>query len=481
MTEPTVTPIHSPRRAPALVLIAAVLIAAAVVDRSGRSSARPLIASRPLMPTAAPASALSSTWYCPVAVDNGQVPAAGVILVSNPGRTTLTGQVTLIPNAGATVKVPITVGPGSRQLVREVQYTHEAWVAAEVDFDGGLGTVEQATVGAFGDSAMACASAASDQWYFAEGNTTKDATFVLALFNPFPEDAIADLTFSTEQGRVVPDAFQGVVVPAGGLTVLNVGDHVRRREEISTSINVRSGRVVAGKLQLQNGSGRKGVAVTLGAPAPGPTWYFPDGFFSDGVVERYHVYNPGNREAQVDLDLTLEQGAAEPFSLTVPPQGRVTLVTSSESRIPKGVAHAVTARSTNGVPVVVERTIDAASPASRVGYTDVLGAQSTASRWLLGAGGPTEATDEWVVVLNTGSKAVHVSITALADGQLLAVEGLQGVTVPAGRRMAFRMGDHIKRADLPMIIDGDGQVVVERGLFRVGGIGMSQSIAIPER
>ncbi|MBV9664506.1 MAG: hypothetical protein JOZ37_11110, partial [Actinobacteria bacterium] len=45
----------------------------------------------------------------------------------------------------------------------------------------------------------------------------------------------------------------------------------------------------------------------------------------------------------------------------------------------------------------------------------------------------------------------------------------------------FRIGDHIKRPDLPMTIQSTTPVVVERGMFRVGALGMASAIAIPER
>ena len=53
------------------------------------------------------------------------------------------------------------------------------FVAAEVDLDGGLGVVEQVVSGSLGDSISPCASAASTNWYFAEGNTSKDAVFLV--------------------------------------------------------------------------------------------------------------------------------------------------------------------------------------------------------------------------------------------------------------------------------------------------------------
>ena len=470
-----------PRRGPALLAFAALLVAGVVADVAVHAPQAAKAAPRPVMPTAGPASALSSTWYCPLATADKAGQASGTIVVSNPARTRLSGTITLFTVQGKPVKVSVSVPALSRTSIREADHLQAPFVAAEVDLDGGLGVVEQVVSGSLGDSISACSSTASTQWNFAEGNTSKDAVLLLSLFNPFPEDAIVDLSFTTDQGRAIPDAFQGLVVPGRGVIVVNVGDHVRRRDEVSTTVSARSGRVIAGKIQTFSGGGHKGIALVLGAPQLGRMWYFPDGFVTDGVTEKFHIYNPGSKEAQVQLSFALEQGAAEPFDITVPPGSRYTLTASGETRIPKGDAHAVTAKSTNGVPVVIERTIDSLSPAPRQGYTDLLGAQAAATDWVLAAGGTTETFDEWVVVLNVSGTTAHVDFGALANGQTLPIDGLQDTTIPAGQRRGFRIGDHIKRSDLPMTIHSTVPVVIERGMFRVGGLGMASAIGIPER
>ena len=93
--------------------------------------------------------------------------------------------------------------------------------------DGAGGAVEQEVDGALGASVTPCSSASSDHWYFAAGRTDTDATMLVSLYNPFPVEAIADLRFATDQGPTTPDAYQGVVVPARGSLVLNIGDRVR--------------------------------------------------------------------------------------------------------------------------------------------------------------------------------------------------------------------------------------------------------------
>ena len=465
-----------------VILVLVLLIAgAAAADRADRSDPRVVARAPSDMPTAAPASALSSTWYCPAGTAKSDGAANGTVVIANPSRAPVTATVTVIPDAGQVPNpVEVPVGPRSRAAVRYIDVVQSNFAAALVELDGGEAVVEHAVTGPLGEDAAACASAPSSHWYFADGSTAKDATMLLSLFNPFPEDAIADLSFATDQGRAVPAALQGVVVPARSVVVKSVGDFVRRREMVSVTVAVRDGRLAVAKTQLHNGGGRKGMALVLGAPSPGENWEFPEGYATDGITERFIVYNPTEREAEVDLALTLDEGAAEPFALTVPPRGHVMVEANKESRIPKGVAHAATVTSANGVPVVAEQTIDAVTPA-RAGFANLLGSRVAARRWTLAAGSASDTLDEWVMVRNPGTRNATLSITALAQGQLLPVEGLQDVAVPAGRRAAYRIGDHIRRPDLALLITADVPVVVERAIYRVNGSSMTATIGIPLR
>jgi len=296
--------------------------------------------------------------------------------------------------------------------------------------------------------------------------------------DPFPDDAIADLSFTTDQGRIEPADFKGLVVPGRGLLVVDVGQHVRRRDLVATTVVARSGRLVASRLQVRGGAPSPGMTLDLGAPSPASSWYFPDGATGAGIVERFQLYNPSDRESEAQLSLVLDQGEAEPFHLTVPPQGAVGLVTSNEARVPQGVSHGAQVTVTNGVPLVVERVVQAAPPALRRGVLDVVGARATSTRWLLAAGATNPSTDEWVVVLNPGPARARFSVRALAAGRSLDVEGLQGLTVAPGQRFAVRLGDHIRRDDLALVVDADRPLVVERDVYSSGGTGMAGSVAI---
>jgi hypothetical protein len=465
-------------------VLAALLVAGGIVDRRSRSGGpaeTTTISAQ--VPVAAPASARSSAWYCPGAPASGTA-ADATVVVANAGARRLTGTVTVFPDKGDSRRVPLDVGPAGRAPIRLADVVSSPFAAAVVELDGGEAVAEVVASGPLGDSVTPCASSASSSWYFAEGVTTKDAQEVLLALNPFPDDAVVDVVFSTEEGVVSPQALTGLLVKGQALTSINVGDFVQRRESVSARLVARTGRLAVSRVQTFDGTGttgRKGVAVSLGAAAPGPVWYFPEGLVAEGQSERYQIYNPGTDEAQVEVDLALETGEAEPLRLTVPRESRLTVVSADESRIPKGVPHAVTVRSTGGPQVVAERTIDGTTPSARTGVSITLGARLPAKRWATAAGAADDNTDEWLVVQNPGSRPARVNVNLLADGTSVIVGDLSSVEVPAGQRKALHINPALKRAATPLLVTSTEAVVVERDFYKLKTPGLAMAIAIPLR
>jgi hypothetical protein len=265
-----------------------------------------------------------------------------------------------------------------------------------------------------------------------------------------------------------------------GMAAIGVGDHVQRRAAIATSITAQRGRLIAARLQTFDGSGgRKGVSVALGSPAAASTWYFPEGKVSEGLVERFQLYNPSRQEAAAELHLALEQGQAEPIIVAVPAESRVTVTANDEARIPKDVPHAVTAKSANGVGIVVERTIDAAPTSHRSGVSIMPGALVPATRTAFAVGESDNQVDEWLIVQNPGDRVATVSVSVLADGAPLSNPALQHLEVAAGQRDAVHLTDTVKRPSTPLVVESSSPVVVERGLFRTNGLGTSMTTGIP--
>jgi hypothetical protein len=468
------------RRVPVVVGILALLLLGGLVDRGDRPAST--ATTLPPVPMAAAAEARASAWYCTGATAARDGIADGQIVVFNAGRRALRGTVTVYPNQGELRRTQVEVAAASRQAVRLADVVSAPYVSAVVELDGGEAVVELAGTGSLGDAVTPCATSASSTWYFADGVTTRDATELLLLFNPFPDDAVLDLVFGTEEGQVTPQALTGLSVRGEGMAVVNVGEFVQRREQVTAAVTARAGRMVVSRLQSFDGSaGRRGMSLALGSAAVGQQWYLPEGLVTDGLTQRYHVFNPGPEEAAVEVDLALEQGDAEPIQLTVPAQSRVTVAANEETRIPKGVPHAATVRSLNGVGVVVERTVEAGSGARRSGASLTPGSQVTARRWALAVGAADDTFDEYLVFQNPGPRTAVVSVRVLSDAGLVSNESLQGLEVGPGQRRSVRLGDTFKQATTPAVVEADQPIVVERDVHRFRGVGTSMSIGIPLR
>lgn len=481
------------RRFVALAALALVLVAAAWADRRPQARPRPSFAelSEFVMPVAAPPSALTSSWYCAGAGSKDGGLAEGTVVVANAGDEPVRAGVTVFPVEGEPETSPLEVPAYGRAAVSLVDLvaassTPDAtYAAALVEAPGGEVAAELSVRGPNGTDTTPCSSAPSDRWYFPWGVTTIDAKERLLLFNPFPADATADISAATDEGGRDPEALQGLVVPGRSVVVVAVNEHVLREPHVSVTVATRSGQLVVNRVQERDGEGGpRGLAVTLGAPAPGERWWFPAGYVADGVGERLHVYNPGDEEAEIDVLVALADpatnGVPAPFELTVPAEDWVTLDLSEEDRIPVEIPHAITVESVNGVPVVAERVVDDESPSARTGISAELGSRIATERWVLPAGAATEETDELVTVFNPSDRAATLTVVPL-DGTASPspITDLAAVELPAGQRIGLRLGDFVEAEQLPVVVESTEPVVVERRIAAIDDLGVAAMMAIP--
>jgi hypothetical protein len=361
------------------------------------------------------------------------------------------------------------------------------YAAALVEVDGGEVSVEHRVTSKLGSDGGPCASGPSASWFLPSGSDNPGARELLSLFNPFPDDAVVDVAFVTSDGSRIPDRLGNYVVPGGKLVLLDVNKESPLHEQVATSVTSVAGRLVVGRIQSFDGSDPKhpaGIAATLAAPQAALVWTFAEGQVADGVGEVYTLYNPGDAQAEVDVEIVLDDpdvnGTVDPIAAKVPPHAYVQVVMQDQGRVPPGVGHSVTVRSRNGVPIVPERVITAGDPSSRRGYAPALGAPLVANRWLFADGRAGGSTQEWLILVNPSSDSlVRFSVTALAKGTLIPIEGLQQVEIQPGGRIGVELSERIQRADLPLVVDGDGPLVVERGLYGVDHPGMSLATGIP--
>ena len=325
------------RRWPVLSVIGVLLALLGVVDIADRadSSAGEDAA------LAASASRGAVTWYCPAGLISQDAPSSTVssTVVVNPSTEQAGMWVTYFPSSfreGAEAWRTYADQGSVQRVVAEPQTSleiavpdglipqdgSELFLSVLVELDSPGATVAQAMSteidGIAERTLLPCAEDVSASWYFAAGTTTADARFMLGLFNPFPEAAVADVFFATDNGRRTPTRYEGLIVAARSALYLDVGVEATRWRQLATTVQTRSGQLVAAKLQIFDGSqGIQGVGMGAGAPAVSNQWLFPFGSDQDEPTA-YLVYNPGSEEARVEIDFRLDFGSAPPVELLVP-------------------------------------------------------------------------------------------------------------------------------------------------------------------
>ena len=485
------------------------------------------------IPAATRPGTLSSTWYCAggTATEGGF--ADHELLLANPTAedrtatvTVLTGEIAPSPSppeegivgeTTTTVAEPTTttapvvttttaIPPPIEPLVVDIPAHSRTEVAlreivdaplagAIVEVDGGEVAVEhQVTGDGFGRATAPCSTTAAREWTFPWGVTARGARDLLVFMNPFPDDATIDIALATDEGTRQVLRLQNFVVRARSVVGINLAEDTRR-DQVSAQVLVGSGRLVVDRIQTFDGTipPYEGMTLGLGAPTPAETWTFPDGQIDEGVTEQVVVYNPSEAVAEVEVEVRLDEpdvnGVPEPFELTVPPQ-QFSVVDLSEvdaelaegepKRIPDGVAHSLIVRSLNGVPVTAERIVTSSAPSAELGVSATLGSPVAAPTWLLPGGGVSAEREEYLTLFNASpDDTARFGVSALIDGERVALEGLQDLEIPPGGRRSIRLSDHSDSEELPLVVEADGPVVVERGLYRIGGRGISQSMGIP--
>lgn len=474
------------------------------------------------MPTSRAEPTLGSTWYCAGGTASEDGFADHLVVIANPtdrariaSITILTGVVAEAPSAAeaeegeAAEETTTTTAPASTTTTAPTTTTtrpppvvHEVEVPAQgrvdvrladlsaaplagaiVEAEGGQLAVEHSVSGDLGRATAPCSTTAASTWSLPWGVTTRGNRELIVLMNPFPDDATVDVAFATDEGVRDVTRFEGFIVPGRSVVGAFIEQDMRRAQ-VSAEIRVRGGRLVVDRIQAFGGTdGRKGLALALGVPAPAETWVYPSGGTGEGLTEQVVVYNPTDDVAEVEVEVRLddpgELGPPEPFELTVPPHRYSMVELHAEERVPAG-GHALIVRSLNGVPVAAERVNSSGDPAANQGITSTTGSPFAGPTWYFAAGGPTEERDEVLVLFNeSNDEEVTFDVTGFRGGQTIAIQNLQGLTIPAGGRKVIRLGDHIENDVLSVAITASGPVVAERGLHRIGGLGISQAIGIP--
>lgn len=533
------------RRVAVIVLLLSLVGLGLVLDRAAEDDAA--VATAPTVaptefPMAPADGALSSTWFCAGGTADEEGFADHVVTLLNTSAEALEATVTVFPGAVA----PPAPSPDTESLDPEAdaegaagaEQDAEAEAPADEDAEGGDGgaaaadtapvehrveigprsrsrlalselvtapvasalvesgsdglVVEHEVTSIHGIDAKPCATSASDRWHFAWGTTAREARELLVLFNPFPDDAIVEGVFSTEDTVREPGRFAGgLVVPGRSTVAVDLGDDVTRRDEVAATLTARTGRIVVDRIvRLDEEDGDRGLTVQLGVPEPQQAWVYPDGLVSDSFGETFVVYNPGEQLAEVEIAFSLdnpeEHGVPEPVSLSLAPGSHATVDMNEDGRLPAGVPHTTVVRSANRVPIVAEQVVSARDPVRR-GLTVTTGSPVEANEWTFASGSTASPSATSLTIVNIDPQVLtEIDVVAVVGGREVPISELQGVVVEAGERLNVNLNARIaNREDLAVVVRATEPVVVERILAQTGeeqrGISLAVGIPSPEQ
>jgi hypothetical protein len=414
----------------------------------------------------------STTWYCAEGTANPGGRASEELVVGNVDRRPT--QVVVTVDAGvdvAPVLRPYTVAPGRVLRIRVSDLAPVADPGIVVETTGGRAVVEH-LLDRFGDTALGpCAREPVTSARFAAGTTSKGSELWLALFNPFPDDAIVDVEAVTEGGRRAPGQLQGIVVPRQTRVSVPIHDSIPRVDTVATQVTVRRGRIVAEQSQFLDGSdGRRGLALSLGSDLA-RTWRFPIGISGSGRQQRLVLANPGGRDTTVRVAFTLDAAAAvEPQELILP---ATSVLTPDLSLVPPDIGFSITVRSS--LPIVAE-SIGASStpqPAEARGIATDPGLTAGARVWAVVPARLSVGSTDVLGVMSADGRRHRVRVfrvDATGDTEVLVVG------VPGTGRTVIDLARLTRRSGRAFLLRADGPVLVERESTRPG---FTRSHAVP--
>jgi uncharacterized protein DUF5719 len=381
----------------------------------------------------------STSWFCPGGPTvEGR---ATTLTIFNSTDAPREVDVSAVNVEGQRGTKTLTLPPRNRQVVDLAALAPGQHTAATVAVFGGGVAVEQTVYGRTGVAVSPCADRASNTWYLADGTTTADASLTLALYNPFPDDAVVDIALTTVERTLEPPALQGAVVPGRSVRLYDIGALAQREEVVSTSVVGRGARLVAGRIQSASNPARRGFSAGLAAARPQQTWWFPDGDKGEGVSERFVIYNPGDLDAEVELSFLPAAGVGLPPPPTATPSSAAPAPTPTSSS---------TSSPTN----------PSSSPASGAATAGSVGSSSTSGATSTSASATTAATTTTGDATTSTTLPPAVPMVA-PHGVVVAASSFAVVDVNALPEVAA--GPH---STVVNVVEDQTPVVVERVLSR---------------
>ncbi len=354
----------------------------------------------------------------------------------NPGPTATTATLTFSRVRASAVVSTVQVPAHTRVTVNPKTITgmSTAEFSTKIESDQPLvvdRTLSWSVAYGYGAHAETAVTAPALTWYLAEGATHSGFSLFYLLQNPNATTSQVRVRFLRPSGAPLEKTY---TLPANSRNNIWVNEEdfaglgkALAATDVSAVFEVLNDQpiIVERALYLDLpgqtfGAGHESAGVT----APALEWFLAEGntgpYFDLFVL----IANPGNVDAEIEATYLLPDGTVIVKPQTVARNSRFNIWVDREDPRLVNTAVSTTIRSTNGVPVIVERALW--WPGSFGQWYEAHnspGATSTGTRWALAEGevGGTRGVETYLLLANTSAAPGKVRVTLLFEDGTSAV------------------------------------------------------------
>jgi len=321
----------------------------------------------------------------------------------------------------------------------------------------------------------------STTWYLTEGATHLNFNLFYLLQNPTGTPATVQVTYLLAGGAPLVKNY--TVRQNSRMNIwVDAEDPLLAAADVSAIIQSNIPIVAERAMYADNGGLAFGAGhASSGLTSPATEWFLAEGATGDFFDLFVLIANPNAEPARLEVSFLLSDGKTVNRTYDVGPRRRFTIYIDSIRGL-ENVAVSTIIRSTNGVPVLVERAMYWPGPAYgadfwREGHS-AAGVTSSAPRWALADGeqGGSDGTETYVLIANTSTFAGTALVTLyFEDGGTVA----RHVPLKASSRFTVRIGAVFPEAldrRFAVSVESQGnpapQLVVERSMYSGSSMGL---------
>jgi hypothetical protein len=413
------------------------------------------------------------------------------IAIANPGPRTAVVRLIFIRSDGERVTSSVRVAPGARATIipASISALEAAAFSTRIESDQPVavdGSMSWNGSGYAGHTETSV-PAPSTTWFFAEGATHSGFNLVYTIQNP--ASIAADVQMRYLRPAPAPPLSKMYRVPANSRITIRVNTEARSDPALSAlaatdvaASMISSVPVIAERAMYLDGTTalfgeRHG---NTGMTAPSTDWYFAEGRTGSQFDLFLRIANPNEAAADVEVRYLLPSGAVITRHYVADGNSRFDVRVDSEDQRHADTAVSMAIKSTNGIPIVVERSMSwpGATAAAWQNPATGAGATATATTWTLAEGevGGFTGAETYILLANTSETAGLVTITLLFEDGTIAAKQF---AILATSRLTVNVGEEFPSADgkrfgavAESLGDPAARLVVERSMYsNPGGVG----------